>query len=85
MIIYKEPASNILKAIYFDNENHIINYTLSLYENTIVFTSDKVPDSPFFRLAYSLSDSETANTKFEISRDGENFVTYIEGKSKKIK
>lgn len=30
-------------------------------------------------------DDQTVNTKFEMSQDGEKFMTYIEGKSTKIK
>jgi hypothetical protein len=33
----------------------------------------------------TLLDNETVDTKFEMSRDGENFYTYIEGKCKKVK
>jgi hypothetical protein len=32
-----------------------------------------------------MRDIATANTKFEISQDGKNFTTYIEGMSQKVK
>jgi len=47
-------------------------------------TSDKIPNAPVFRLTYTLLDNETVNTKFEISNEGDKFMTYIEGKSKRM-
>lgn len=42
------------------------------------------PGAPIFRLTYSLLGNGTINTKFEMSQDGEKFMVYIEGKSKKL-
>ena len=84
MIIYPDASVSQDKAIYFDNEGHTINYTVTYKEKSIVLTSDKIPDMPVFRLVYTLLDDETVNTRFEMSRDGEKFMPYIEGKSKKI-
>lgn len=86
MIIYRDKNGIPSKAIYFDNENHVINYDLTFPdEKEIVFTSEKVPNIPLFRFTYSLIDDNTVNTKFEISTDGNNFFTYVEGKSKRVK
>ncbi len=85
MIIYLDFTGNPNKAIYFDNEGHTINYTITFSDKAIVLTSDKVPENPVFRLVYSLLDTDTVNTRFEISQDGDKFSTYIEGKSKRVK
>ena len=85
MIIYPDYSGNPAKAIYFDNEGHIINYSIMYDDKSIVFTSGWIPDVPVFRLTYSLLENETINTKFEISQDGDKFTTYIEGISKKIR
>jgi hypothetical protein len=85
MIVYVDPTGNQSKAIYFDNEGHIINYTIIYFDKSITLTSDKILNVPIFRLTYTLLDKETVNTKFEMSQDGERFTTYIEGKSKKTK
>jgi hypothetical protein len=86
LIVYLDENASPSKAIYFDNEGHTINYSITYPENKkIVLTSGKVSDSPVFRLTYTMDDAETVNTKFEISRDGSNFMTYIEGRSKKVK
>jgi hypothetical protein len=84
MIIYTDQKSEPGKAIYFDNEGHTINYTIVYKEKSIVFTSDKTPDAPVYRLIYDLLDNGIVNTKFEMSQDGVNFKTYVEGKSKKV-
>ncbi len=85
MIVYLDFAGNPSKAIYFDNEGHTINYGITYEDKSIILTSAKIPNVPTFRLAYTLLDSETVNTKFEMSRDGQKFIPYIEGNSKKQK
>ena len=85
MIIYPDYMGNPLKAIYFDNEGHTINYSITYADKSIALTSDKIPNVPIFRLTYILLENGIVNTKFEMSQDGEKFSTYIEGKSKKTK
>lgn len=83
LIVSLDYAGNPSKAIYFDNEGHTINYIVSYPENTVVLLSEKIPNVPVFRLTYTVIDAKTVNTKFEMSQDGEKFMTYIEGKSTK--
>ena len=85
MIVYLDFTGSPSKAIYFDNEGHTINYQIAYADKSIVFTSVKIPNVPVFRLSYSYLDIDTIDTKFEVSQDGEKFITYIEGKSKKSK
>ena len=84
LIVYSDYPGSPTKAIYFDNEGHTINYTAFCSDRSIVLLSAKISDMPVFRLTYTLLDSKEVNTKFEISKDGENFITYIEGQSIKI-
>lgn len=81
MIVSLDGTGNPSKAIYFDNEGHTINYTITYAPNSVVLQSDKISNVPVFRLTYSLLDNQMVNTKFEMSQDGEKFMTYIEGKS----
>lgn len=83
MIVYPDQNGTPSKAIYFDNEGHTINYNITYSENCITFTSEAVGQNPVFRLVYTKLDNAIVNTRFEMSRDGVNFMTYIEGKSKK--
>ena len=84
MVVYGSANGNPTKAIYFDNEAHTINYTVTYADKKIILLSDKIKGQPVFRLTYTMLDAETANTKFEMSADGEKFTTYVEGKSKKV-
>jgi hypothetical protein len=84
MIIYPHSNSRQKKAIYFDNEGHVINYNIDLADSSIIFTSEKSANSPMFRLTYYRLGEKTVRTTFEISPDGKKFMTYIEGKSTKI-
>ncbi len=83
MIVYPDYTGNPSKAIYFDNEGHTINYTIAYQDQAIVMTSNKVANVPVFRLTYTLLGDRLVYTKFEMSQDGEKFMTYIEGKSRK--
>lgn len=80
MIVYLDNAGQPSKAIYFDNESHTINYAITYLEKSIIFTSSKAQNIPVFRLSYTSLDNETIGVKFEMSRDGETFRTYTEGK-----
>ena len=71
-------------AIFFDNEGHTIKYTITYNDNSIVLTSEPAPKSPAFRLIYEKINSSSVNTRFEMSRDGVSFISYVEGISKKI-
>jgi len=75
MIVYPDYKGSPAKAIYFDNEGHTINYSITYGDNSIAFTSDKIPNVPIFRLTYTLLETEIVNTKFEMSQDGEKFST----------
>jgi len=83
IVVYLDNANQPDKAIYFDNEGHTINYTITYSDQAIVFTSDKAQNAPVFRLTYILLDKETVDTKFEKSQDGKKFLTYIEGRCRR--
>ena len=80
MVIYLDQSGNASKAIYFDNEGHTINYSISYSEQSIVLLSDPIPNVPIFRLTYSLLNNQTINTKFEMSQDGVKFMTILKAK-----
>lgn len=85
LIVYSDPAGGAEKAVYFDNEGHVINYTVSFIDNSIILTSEKTENTPVFRLTYSPVDKQTVDVNFDMSQDGKNFVTYLEGKSKRAR
>ncbi len=82
MVIYKEPAANRLRAVFFDNEGHTIYYSIRAEDgaNSIEFLSELQPSAPRYRLTYYKAGADTLKLKFEIAPAGkpEAFRTYIE-------
>ena len=87
LYIYPDYTGIPSKAIYFDNEGHVINYTITYSENSIAFTSDIIPNAPRFRLSYISLGKDIVNVKFEFAapQSPNDFKVYIEGKSVRIK
>lgn len=85
LYVYTDFSGNLTKAIYFDNEGHTINYSVTYQNKNIIFLSEKIDNTPVFRLSYIPIDEQTVSVKFEMSRDGQTFMTYIEGNSKRVK
>jgi len=80
MVIYPEAPG--FRAIYFDNEGHVIHYRVTTAENQAVFTSEEGP-GPRFRLTYRKNGDGTVRTVFEIAPPGGEFKTYLEGTVRK--
>ena len=55
LYIYEDAPGQPLKAIYFDNEGHVIHYAVSTTEShSAVLLSDPAIPGPQFRLTYEL-------------------------------
>ena len=65
MIIYYQFSKP--KAVYFDNERHVINYNLEIAENKIIFTSEEVKGIPQFRLSYEREGDNKMKLYFDIA------------------
>ena len=78
-LLYIYPEGSGFKAIYFDNEGHIIHYDLSIPKpGTAVFLSDAQQPGPQYRLSYELLDG-TMSGKFELKMPGQaEFMSYLE-------
>jgi hypothetical protein len=81
MIIYKESSSST-EAMYFDNEGHVINYSVKFSDDqsSIIFTSIPAHNEPIYRLTYKKINNQKLNIKFEIAQTGiqSSFSTYLE-------
>jgi len=64
MVVYKTKDGNPVKAIYFDNEKHVISYDITYSENKIVLTSEASSAMPRFRLIYEKLENNLVNTRF---------------------
>ncbi len=82
LIMYHERGG-ATRAIYFDNERHVINYTVTPTKTPAVgavFLSDEVKGIPQFRLTYAMTDAKSAKITFELKPPGgTDFKPYLEG------
>ncbi len=82
LIVYGDTDAD-RKAIYFDNEEHVIEYavTLSPDRKSIVFVSPAAAGAPRYRLSYFEQDRDRFRITFEIAPPGqpEAFKSYLEG------
>jgi len=87
MIVYKDSPGKELRAIYFDNEGHVIHYTVAVLEGgkTIQFLSEISPSRPGYRLTYTLTNRDSLTLTFEIAPPGmpPAFTTYIEARAQR--
>jgi hypothetical protein len=75
LVIYADGAP---RAIYFDNEGHVIHYNIRLTpEGRIVFESDQ--PGPRYRLSY-WSEGRDLITTFEIALPGAAYKNYAGGR-----
>ena len=83
MVIYRGDDGGPGKAIYFDNEGHVINYAASVSDDkrTLTFLSEAAGAGPRFRLSYMKEKEDRVRIKFEMSTPGkpDAFKIYLEG------
>jgi hypothetical protein len=79
MVVYQELGKT--RAVYFDNEQHVINYsvTVSADSNSVIFLSDVIPSAPHFRLTNAKAGADKITIAFEMAPPGkpESFARYI--------
>jgi len=76
MVVFHEGDPPRLRAVFFDNEGHVIRYDVTAAGNGAVFTSDSA-GGPRFRLTYTSTAADRLNLKFEIAPPGKDFATYL--------
>jgi hypothetical protein len=79
LYIYQDAAGQPLRAIYFDNEGHVIHYAVSTPDPTTVeFLSDADRPGPQFRLLYERKESVMSG-KFQMRMPGQaEWKSYLE-------
>ncbi|HEY5909976.1 MAG TPA: hypothetical protein VJA21_05170 [Verrucomicrobiae bacterium] len=86
MIIYPGPTEDKAKAIYFDNEGHVIEYSVewSADGNLLTFLT-KPGAGPQFRLTYKKTGPEKFLVAFEMAAPGQpgSFKPYTSGTIKR--
>jgi len=88
MIIYPQPDGNKLRAMYFDNEGHVIDYAVepSNDRSSVQFRSEPSASNPGFRLTYKKTGTNTLALTFEIAPPGKpgGFATYVEATARRV-
>jgi hypothetical protein len=79
LYIYRDYPAQPLKAIYFDNEGHVIHYEVSTPSPTsATLLSDSSQPGPQFRLTYELKE-QVMYGKFQMRMPGQqDWKTYLE-------
>jgi len=69
MVIYDDPTTQDRRAIYWDNEGHVIRYrtTVSPDGCTITFVTEPGAAGPQYRLTYIARESDAVAGKFEMA------------------
>ena len=80
MIIYPDSGRTAMRAIYFDNEGHVINYVASFpARQSAAFESDAAQPGPRYRLTYELGPDGKLAIAFFIAAPGQPFKEYTRG------
>jgi hypothetical protein len=81
---YRDHPGEPLKAIYFDNEGHVIHYDVTTPDaNTAVFVSAPSEAGPQFRLIYERK-GQVMRGKFQLRAPGQSeFRSYLEWSGEK--
>ena len=84
LYVYPEAGGQSYRAVYFDNEGHVIHYDVSMPSPlTAVFLSKTSEPGPQFRLTYERQGS-TMSGRFEIRMPGQaEFRPYLEWSGEK--
>jgi hypothetical protein len=83
LYVFQEAPGSELKAIYFDNEGHVIRYDISTPSPTSAVFLSPAGQGPQFRLSYDLK-SGVMTGKFQIHIPGQSdWRTYLEWSGKR--
>ena len=77
MVVY--PAGAGMKAIYFDNEGHVIEYGVTFATERVVFETDAAAPGPRFKLEYSQRGRDALAIAFFIAPPGGAYQPYVSG------
>ncbi len=79
LYVYQDAPAQPLKAIYFDNEGHVLHYDVTTPTPTsVIFLSESSQPGPQFRLVYELK-GQVMSGKFQMRMPGqEEWKSYLE-------
>ena len=88
LVIYSGAKPGEARALYVDNEDHVIQYSAawSADGKTLTFVSDVMPTAPRFRMTYKIQSADEHVLDFDIAPPGspDGFRPYVSGKLKRL-
>jgi hypothetical protein len=78
MVVYRGETAGEFRAIYFDDEGHVIRYSVTALGAGVVLVSDGKPGEVRYRLTYTPTGKDTLKLQFEIAAPGKDFSRYLE-------
>ncbi len=82
-VIYRDGESKRLRAMYWDNEGHVIQYEIRAAEGGVAFVSNGAAGAPRYRLTYTPSGPNLVKIKFEIAPPAKDFATYLDATARR--
>jgi len=87
LIVFQDETGKGTRAVYFDNEGHVIHYTVAFSDGggTVTFVSDAAAPGPRFRFIYRKQGDGAVALQFDIAPPGkpEAFAKYVEGTARR--
>ena len=85
LVIYADSGGKDIRAIYFDNEGHVVRYQVESLGDTVRFLSEASAPEQRFRLTYRKTSRDTVIVEFEIAPPGkpEAFAHYAGGAARR--
>jgi hypothetical protein len=80
MVVYPEGGG--LRAVYFDNEGHVIRYAVTAEAGRVTFESEPGP-GPRFRLVYQRQGEDEVSIAFLVAPPGKDFRAYVTGSARR--
>ncbi len=87
MLVYRESPGAESRALYVDNEGHVIHYTAAVDTGAgrVVLTSLPDPRAPRFRFTYRRLSPDSLAFRFDIAPPGQpdSFAVYVQGTARR--
>jgi hypothetical protein len=75
------PTATGLRATYWDNEGHVIQYAVRPENGGVTFESDPGAPGPRFKLVYERKDENELGITFFIASPGRQYQAYVSGRA----
>jgi hypothetical protein len=77
-VVYREGTSRQLRAVYCDNEDHVIQYLVKPAADGVVFVTEGPSSTTRYRLTYTSTGSDSLKLKFEVAPPDKDFAVYLD-------